>query len=169
MSTTPVENSASKLSHQEVKWIIAGVVVAMFLAALDQTIVVTAMPTIGRALGNPEYLPWIITSYLLASTAVTPLYGKVSDIIGRRVTLLFAIAVFIIGSILCALAPSLLILIIARAVQGLGGGGLISLAQTIIADIVSPKERSRYQVFIAGVYMSASISGPLLGGLFADI
>ena len=168
MSTIQVENPANKLSHQEVIWIISGVVVAMFLAALDQTIVVTAMPTIGRALGNPEYLPWIITSYLLASTAVTPLYGKVSDIIGRRVTLLFAIVVFIIGSVLCALAPSLLILIIARAVQGLGGGGLISLAQTIIADIVSPKERSRYQVFIAGVYMSASISGPLLGGYFAE-
>ncbi len=168
MSATQVQDPPSKLSHSEVKWIIAGVVVAMFLAALDQTIVVTAMPTIGRALGNPEYLPWIITSYLLASTAVTPLYGKVSDIIGRRVTLLFAITVFIAGSILCALASSLLILIIARAVQGLGGGGLISLAQTIIADIVSPKERSRYQVFIAGVYMSASISGPLLGGIFAE-
>jgi EmrB/QacA subfamily drug resistance transporter len=168
MSTTQIQDSPAKLSHSEVKWIIAGVVVAMFLAALDQTIVVTAMPTIGRALGSPEYLPWIITSYLLASTAVTPLYGKVSDIIGRRVTLLFAITVFMIGSVLCALAPSLLILIIARAVQGLGGGGLISLAQTIIADIVSPKERSRYQVFIAGVYMSASISGPLLGGIFAE-
>jgi EmrB/QacA subfamily drug resistance transporter len=168
MSTTQVQDSPAKLSHSEVKWIIAGVVVAMFLAALDQTIVVTAMPTIGRALGNPEYLPWIITSYLLASTAVTPLYGKVSDIIGRRVTLLFAITVFMIGSVLCAMAPSLLILIIARAVQGMGGGGLISLAQTIIADIVSPKERSRYQVFIAGVYMSASISGPLLGGIFAE-
>jgi EmrB/QacA subfamily drug resistance transporter len=168
MSATQAQTSPANLSHTEVKWIISGVVVAMFLAALDQTIVVTAMPTIGRALGNPEYLPWIITSYLLASTAVTPLYGKVSDIIGRRVTLLFAIVVFIIGSVLCALAPSLFILIIARAVQGLGGGGLISLAQTIIADIVSPKERSRYQVFIAGVYMSASISGPLLGGFFAE-
>jgi EmrB/QacA subfamily drug resistance transporter len=168
MSATQAQTSPANLSHTEVKWIISGVVVAMFLAALDQTIVVTAMPTIGRALGNPEYLPWIITSYLLASTAVTPLYGKVSDIIGRRVTLLFAIVVFIIGSVLCAMAPSLFILIIARAVQGLGGGGLISLAQTIIADIVSPKERSRYQVFIAGVYMSASISGPLLGGFFAE-
>lgn len=168
MSATQAQTSPANLSHTEVKWIISGVVVAMFLAALDQTIVVTAMPTIGRALGNPEYLPWIITSYLLASTAVTPLYGKVSDIIGRRVTLLFAIVVFIIGSVLCAFAPSLFILIIARAVQGLGGGGLISLAQTIIADIVSPKERSRYQVFIAGVYMSASISGPLLGGFFAE-
>ena len=99
----------------------------MILAALDQTIVVTALPTIGRDLGNPSYLPWVVTAYLLSSTSVTPLYGKVSDIVGRRKTLLFAIAVFIAGSIACALSPTLLILIISRAVQGLGGGGLISL------------------------------------------
>ncbi len=160
--------AAPKLSHSEVKLIITGVVVAMFLAALDQTIVVTAMPTIGRALGQPEYLPWVVTAYLLASTAVTPLYGKVSDIIGRRKTLLFAIWVFILGSVLCALAPGLVLLIVARGVQGLGGGGLISLAQTIIADIVSPKERSRYQVYIAGVYMFASVTGPLFGGYLAE-
>ncbi len=157
-----------KLSHPEVLRIIFGVIVAMILAALDQTIVVTALPTIGRALGKPEYLPWVVTAYLLSSTAVTPLYGKVSDIVGRRKTLLFAIAVFVIGSVACAAAPNLLLLIIARALQGLGGGGLISLAQTIIADIVSPKERSRYQVYIAGVYMLASISGPLLGGAMAQ-
>ena len=140
----------------------------MILAALDQTIVVTALPTIGRALGNPEYLPWVVTAYLLSSTAVTPLYGKVSDIVGRRKTLLFAILVFVIGSVACAMSPNMLMLIMSRALQGLGGGGLISLAQTIIADIVSPKERSRYQVYIAGVYMLASISGPLLGGTMAQ-
>ncbi len=140
----------------------------MILAALDQTIVVTALPTIGRNLGGPEYLPWVVTAYLLSSTAVTPLYGKVSDIVGRRKTLLFAIVVFVLGSIACALSPNIVVLIIARALQGLGGGGLISLAQTIIADIVSPKERSRYQVYISGVYMMASISGPLLGGYMAQ-
>ncbi len=160
--------TAPKLSHSEVKLIITGVVVAMFLAALDQTIVVTAMPTIGRALGQAQYLPWIVTSYLLASTMVTPLYGKVSDIIGRRITLLFAVVVFILGSVLCAVAPTLILLIFARGIQGLGGGGLISLAQTIIADIVSPKERSRYQVYIAGVYMFASVTGPLFGGYLAE-
>ncbi|MDE2445843.1 MAG: MFS transporter, partial [Alphaproteobacteria bacterium] len=145
-----------------------GVIVAMILAAIDQTIVVTAMPTIGHALGQAEYLPWIITAYLLASTAVTPLYGKVSDIVGRRVTLLFAIVVFILGSVLCAMAPNMVTLILARGFQGLGGGGLMSMAQTIIADIVSPKERSRYQVYIAGVYMLSSVAGPLLGGYFSE-
>ncbi len=165
---SPRPVASAPLSHPEVLRIISGVILAMVLAALDQTIVVTALPTMGRALGNPEYLPWVVTAYLLSSTAVTPLYGKVSDIAGRRKTLLFAILVFVIGSIACALAPSLLLLILARALQGLGGGGLISLAQTIIADIVSPKERSRYQVYISGVYMLASISGPLLGGYMAQ-
>ena len=166
-SSAPAASPAA-LSHPEVLQIIAGVIVAMILAALDQTIVVTALPTIGRSLGSPEYLPWVVTAYLLSSTSVTPLYGKVSDIVGRRKTLLAAIFIFVLGSIACALSPNLLILIIARAVQGLGGGGLISLAQTIIADIVSPKERSRYQVYISGVYMLASISGPLLGGAMAQ-
>jgi EmrB/QacA subfamily drug resistance transporter len=162
-------NTASQpLSHPEVLRIIAGVIVAMILAALDQTIVVTALPTIGRSLGGPEYLPWVVTAYLLSSTAVTPLYGKVSDIVGRRKTLLFAILIFVVGSIACAVSPNILVLIIARALQGMGGGGLISLAQTIIADIVSPRERSRYQVYISGVYMLASISGPLLGGYMAQ-
>ncbi len=168
MNSLKQNASPAPLSHPEVVRIIFGVIVAMVLAALDQTIVVTALPTIGRSLGNPEYLPWVVTSYLLFSTAVTPLYGKVSDIVGRRKTLMFAISVFVIGSVACAAAPNLLLLIIARALQGLGGGGLISLAQTIIADIVSPKERSRYQVYIAGVYMLASISGPLLGGYMAQ-
>jgi EmrB/QacA subfamily drug resistance transporter len=166
---SPRQNTASPaLSHPEVLRIIAGVIVAMILAALDQTIVVTALPTIGRSLGGPEYLPWVVTAYLLSSTAVTPLYGKVSDIVGRRKTLLFAIVIFIVGSVACAVSPNILVLIIARAAQGLGGGGLISLAQTIIADIVSPKERSRYMVYISGVYMFASISGPLLGGTMAQ-
>ncbi|MDE2384311.1 MAG: MFS transporter [Alphaproteobacteria bacterium] len=165
----PTEAAAPKpLSHPEVLRIISGVIVAMTLAALGQTIVVTALPTIGRSLGNPDYLPWVVTAYLLSSTSVTPLYGKVSDIAGRRKTLLFAIAVFVAGSVACAVAPNMLLLVVARALQGLGGGGLISLAQTIIADIVSPKERSRYQVYISGVYMLASISGPLLGGSMAQ-
>jgi MFS family permease len=110
----------------------------------------------------------VVTAYLVASTAVTPLYGKVSDIIGRRVTLLFAIVVFTLGSIACALSPNMLILIAARALQGLGGGGLISLAQTIIADIVSPKERPRYQIYVAGVFVTSSVAGPLFGGVLAE-
>ncbi|MDQ0472387.1 MDR family MFS transporter [Labrys wisconsinensis] len=156
------------LSHSEIRSIIVGIMVAMFLAALDQTIVATAMPTIGRELNDLEHLPWVVTAYLLTATAVTPLYGKLSDIVGRRTTLLVAIGIFVAGSIACALAPTMLVLILARGLQGLGGGGLISLAQTIIADIVSPKERPRYQAYIAGVFILSSVSGPVLGGFFAE-
>ena len=148
--------------------IIVGVLVAMFLAALDQTIVATALATIGRDLGNFELLPWVVTAYLVTSTAVTPLYGKISDIHGRRPTLLVGICVFVLGSVACALAPNMLTLILARGVQGLGGGGLISLAQTIIGDVVSPRERGRYQVYIASVFISSSLAGPVLGGFFAE-
>lgn len=164
----PSEKTSPALTPHEVRSILIGVLVAMFLAALDQTIVATAMPTIGRALGDFENLPWIVTTYLLTSTAVTPLYGKISDIAGRRVTLLVAIGVFMLGSILCALAPTMLTLILARALQGMGGGGLISLAQTIIADIVSPMERARYQGYIASVYATSSVAGPALGGFMAE-
>lgn len=156
------------LARSEVTTIIIGVLVAMLLAALDQTIVATALPTIGRALGDIEDMAWVVTAYLLASTAVTPLYGKFSDIHGRRVTLLIGITTFVVGSVACALAPSMLMLILARGLQGLGGGGLISLAQTIIADIVSPRERARYQVYIASVFASSSLLGPVLGGLLAE-
>lgn len=160
--------AGAPLSPGEVRSIIIGIMVAMLLAALDQTIVATAMPTIGRSLGDFENLPWVVTTYLLTSTAVTPLYGKMSDIAGRRGTLLVAITVFVVGSVFCALAPNMLVLILARALQGLGGGGLISLAQTIIADIVSPKERPRYQGMIAGVFVTSSIAGPVLGGFMAE-
>ena len=164
----PSDKTSPALTHPEVRSIIIGVMLAMFLAALDQTIVATALPTIGRLLGDFENLPWIVTTYLLAATAVTPLYGKISDIVGRRVTLMAALGIFIVGSILCALAPTMLTLILARALQGLGGGGLISLAQTIIADIVSPKERPRYQGYIAGVFAASSFAGPVLGGFMAE-
>jgi EmrB/QacA subfamily drug resistance transporter len=157
-----------QLSHTEIRSIIFGIMLAMLLAALDQTIVATALPTIGRELGDLEHLPWIVTAYLLASTAVTPLYGKFSDTHGRRVTLLIGIATFLIGSAACALAPTMLTLIVARGLQGLGGGGLISLAQTIIADVVAPKERGRYQVYIASVFMASSLLGPVLGGFIAE-
>jgi len=156
------------LSHREVRSVIAGIIVAMLLAALDQTIVATALPTIGRELGDLEHLPWVVTANLLAATAVTPLYGKFSDIHGRRVTLLIGITTFVLGAVACALAPTMILLILARGLQGLGGGGLISLAQTIIADVVAPKERGRYQVYIASVFMAASVLGPVLGGFFAE-
>lgn len=156
------------LSEREIRAIIGGIVLAMFLGALDQTIVATALPTIGRELGNAELIPWVITGYLISATAVTPLYGKFSDIHGRRFALLTAVSVFVIGSIACALAPNMIWLIVARALQGLGGGGLISLAQTIVADVVSPRERGKYQAYIAGVFLTASVAGPTIGGVIAQ-
>jgi EmrB/QacA subfamily drug resistance transporter len=156
------------LTEADIRAIIIGIMLAMFLAALDQTIVATAMPTIGRELGDVTHLPWVVTSYLLASTAVTPLYGKVADIHGRRVTLLAGIVIFIVGSAACAMAPSLWLLVVARFVQGLGGGGLIAMAQTIIGDMVPPKERGKYQVYIASVFFASSLLGPVLGGVISE-
>ncbi len=159
---------AAAMTPADIRSVLIGVMLAMFLAALDQTIVATALPTMGRELNDVTHLSWIVTIYLLASTAVTPLYGKLADIHGRRVTLLAGIVVFVIGSIACALAPSLWLLVLARFVQGLGGGGLIALAQTIVGDMVPPKERGRYQVYFASVFMSSSLLGPVLGGFLAE-
>ena len=158
----------TQLTRADILSIIFGLLLAMLLGALDQTIVATAMPTIGRELGDVEQLPWIVTAYLLSAVAVTPLYGKLSDIYGRRIILLIAIAIFMAGSVACALSPSVPVLAFARALQGAGGGGLISLAQTIIADIVSPRERGRYQVYIASVFVTSSLAGPVLGGFLAE-
>jgi EmrB/QacA subfamily drug resistance transporter len=152
------------LSHVEIRRIVFGIMLAMFLGALDQTIVATALPTIGRRFGGIENLSWIVTAYLLTSTAVTPLYGKLSDMHGRRAMLLIGIGVFMAGSVACALAPDMLTLIVARAVQGLGAGGLLPLAQTIVGDIVLPRERGRYQAYMSLMWMSAAILGPVLGG-----
>ncbi len=156
------------LSHREIRPIVIGIMLAMFLGALDQTIVATALPTIGRHFGDLGDLAWVVTAYLLTATAVTPLYGKLSDIHGRRVMLLIAIGLFVVGSIACALAPSMTALVFARACQGLGGGGLMALSQTIIADIVSPRERGRYQGYIAAVFATSSVGGPVLGGFLTQ-
>lgn len=162
-------SAAAAADHAAVQRIIAGIILAMFLGALDQTIVATALPTIGRELHDLDNLPWVVTAYLISSTAVTPLYGKLSDIHGRRAMLLTSLALFVLGSIACALAPTMLLLIVARGLQGIGGGGLISLAQTIIADVVAPKERARYQGMIATVFVISSVIGPVLGGAFAEM
>ncbi|HEY1311222.1 MAG TPA: MFS transporter, partial [Pseudolabrys sp.] len=156
------------LTHPEVRAIVLGILMAMFLGALDQTIVATALPTIGRHFSNLGDLSWVVTAYLLTATAVTPLYGKLSDIHGRRVMMLIAIVIFVAGSIACAMAPSMTALVLGRAVQGLGGGGLMALAQTIIADIVSPRERGRYQGYIGAVFATSSVGGPVLGGFLTE-
>lgn len=156
------------LSEPEKNIIIAGVLLSMLLAALDQTIVAPAMPTIGKALGHADYLPWVVTGYLLTATAMAPLYGKISDVYGRRPTIFAAITIFLAGSLISALAPSMLVLILGRVVQGLGGGGLFALSQTVIGDLVPPRERARYAAWISGTWAVASVAGPLLGGTFAE-
>jgi MFS family permease len=138
-----------RLDHAAIRRILLGLTLAMFLSALDQTIVATALATIGRAYADGQNLAWVVTAYLLAATAVTPLYGKLSDIYGRRPVMLCGIAIFVAGSIACALSPTMPALIAARALQGLGGGGLIALSQTIVGDAVSPRERGRYQGYSA--------------------
>ncbi len=140
----------------------------MFLSALEQTIVAPALPAIGRSLGNVDDLSWVITAYLLALTATTPLFGKLSDIYGRRAVLMLAISIFVAGSIACALAPTLWLLVLSRGLQGIGGGGLLPIAQTIIADLLSPRERPVVQGRTSIMFMSASILGPVLGGLLTD-
>lgn len=167
-SAPPRAQAAAPLDPVAIRRIIIGVILAMLLAAIDQTIVATALPTIGNELKDLEHLPWVVTAYLLSGTAVTPFYGKLADIVGRRTMLLIGISIFLGGSILCALAPSMWFLIGARFVQGLGGGGLIALGQTVVADVVSPKERMRYQAYFASVFVTSSIAGPVLGGFFAE-
>jgi MFS family permease len=156
------------LDHAAIRTIIAGIMVAMFISALEQTIVAPALPAIGRSLRNIDNLSWVVTSYLLAATAATPLFGKLCDIHGRRTIMLLAIGIFILGSLVCALAPSMSILVVGRSLQGLGGGGLIPIAQTIIADLLTPRERPMAQSYTSVVFLSASVLGPVLGGLLTD-
>lgn len=156
------------LDSRDVRSIMIGLMTAMMLAALDTTIVAPALPTIGRDLGGIEYLPWVITAYLLVSTALTPLYGKIADIKGRRVVIMFALVVFLAGSIACALAPTMLTLVLARALQGVGGAGIFAMTQTVIGDIVPPRDRPRYQLYTSTVWMLANLAGPVLGGVFAE-
>ena len=162
------DRAAAPLDHATIRAIVAGIMLAMFLSALEQTIVAPALPTIGKSLGDIDNLSWVVTAYLLTATAMTPLFGKLSDIYGRRAILLLAIGIFIAGSIACALAPTIWVLILARGLQGIGGGGLLPIAQTIIADLLSPRERPLVQGRTSIMFMSASILGPVLGGLLTD-
>jgi EmrB/QacA subfamily drug resistance transporter len=164
------ENCAADqpLGRRDVRNIFYGLMLSMFLSALNQTIVATALPTIGRDFGDFDQLSWVIIAYLLSSTVVSPLYGKLSDIHGRRTMMLVALGLFIAGSAACALAPSLAVLIAGRTLQGIGGGGIVPLTQTTIADMITPRERGHYQAYMGTSWIVAGVAGPALGGIIAE-
>ncbi|MEV6487446.1 MDR family MFS transporter [Actinoplanes sp. NPDC051633] len=171
-TTAPARGGASAqpsadFTHRQIITVLIGLMMGMFLAALDQTIMATATRTIADDLNGFDLQAWATTAFLITSTISTPLYGKLSDIYGRRPFFLFAIGIFIVGSILCGLSQSMYELAAFRAIQGIGAGGLMSLALAIIGDIVPPRERAKYQGFFLAVFGTASVIGPILGGFFA--
>jgi MFS family permease len=168
MDATTARNGTRLLSHRDARAIVLGVLLPVFMGSVDTTILASALPTIGRDLGNIQALPWLVTAYLIAATAVTPLYGKISDIRGRRSTLAVAIVLYMAGSLICAFAADMFVLIAGRVVHGLGGGGLTSLAMIVLGDIAAPKDRGRYYAYFAITYSTAGATGPALGGFLAD-
>src|ERR1700752_707333 len=151
----PLAVARAPLTQSEVRTILMSLLLTMFLAALDQTIVATALPTIGRQFNDVTNLSWVITAYLLASTAVAPVFGTLSDIYGRRAMIITSLSLFVAGSVLRAIAPNMPVLILARGLQGLGGGGIMPVVQTVISDVVSPRERGQYQGYFRGVWVAA--------------
>ena len=152
-------------SPRPVFWtVFPSIMLPMFLAVADQTIVATALPAIASDLGDVERLSWVVVSYLIANTIAAPVYGRLGDSFGRRLMMLAALALFIAGSVLCALAPNIEFLTATRVLQGFGGGGLMTLSQALVGETIPPRERGRYQGYLAGVMVSSSTFGPVAGG-----
>jgi MFS family permease len=160
--------SDKPLTHKDLRLFVIGAMLPVFIGALDNTILASALPTIGRDFSDVRNLPWLITIFLLTSTACMPLYGKIADIHGRRRTLCVAIAIHMAGSLVCALAPSMTILILGRVVQGIGAAGLTSIPIVVLGDVAAPKERGRYSAYFAVTYTTAGACGPALGGFLSD-
>src|SRR5262245_12157316 len=165
---TTVEAVESPQPAQRVRLIFGALLLVLLLASLDQTIVAPALPTIVGDLGGLEHLSWVVTAYLLASTISGPLYGKLGDLYGRKLMLQTAIVLFLVGSVLCGLSQTMGQLILFRALQGLGGGGLIVTTMAVVGDIIPPRDRGRYQGFFGAVFGVSTVIGPLLGGFFVD-
>src|SRR5271165_6495608 len=158
---------ALPLTHQEKRLIAISMMLPVFIGSIDQTILASALPTIGRSLGDVHNLPWLITAYLIASTALTPLYGKFADIHGRRAAMLIGLGFYMAGSLICALSPNMATLILGRVVQGCGAGGLTVTANMILGDIATPKERGKYYTYFSLAFATAGGAGPALGGWIA--
>jgi EmrB/QacA subfamily drug resistance transporter len=157
-----------RLTHVEIRRVFYGLMLGGFLQAVNQTIVASALPTIGRDLNDFQNLSWVIIAFLLSSTIVAPLYGKLADIHGRRGMMLTAIGLFVAGSALCGLAQDMTTLIAGRTLQGIGGGGIVPMVQITVADMVTPRERGRYQAYMGTAWITAGTVGPALGGIIAD-
>ena len=160
--------SRQPFTHRQILLVFSGLMAGLLLAALDQTIVATALPRIVGELGGLDYYSWVVTAYLLSSTVCTPLYGKVSDLYGRRIMFQSAILIFLAGSLLAGLAQGMIQLIVFRAIQGVGAGGMMALTFAVVGDVVSPRERGRYIGLLAGTWAFASVIGPFIGGFIVD-
>ncbi|MFM2073030.1 MAG: hypothetical protein RLZZ623_3294 [Actinomycetota bacterium] len=158
-----------QLEHRQVMRVLVGLMAGMFLAALESTIVATAAPTIVEDLGGLNLLSWVFTAYMLTTTVSAALWGKLSDLMGRRATYLIAVAIFMAGSLLAGLSQTMVQLVVSRGLQGVGGGGLTALGFTVMADILAPRQRGRYIGYISGMFALGAIVGPLLGGVIVDL